>query len=92
MVWYLQSVSEAPSTAKLVQTISPVFGVQTWQEAPTMEKKTAQGIVTKCTIYRESLFLVPVKWVTPLVLCKFWVTPLPYSYFSVSTCLSSLTQ
>jgi len=60
-VWYLQTLPEAPGTAKLVQTISPVFGVQTWQEAPTMEEKSLQDIVTKCTIYRKSLFLVAMK-------------------------------
>lgn len=61
LVWHLQSLSEAPGTAKLAQTISQVFGVQISQESSTMEERTLQDIVTKCAIYRKSLFLVPVK-------------------------------
>lgn len=61
LVWHLQSLSGARGTAKLAQTISQVFGIQTWQESSTMEKRTLQDNVTKYAIYRKSLFLVPVK-------------------------------
>lgn len=53
LVWNLQSLPEVPGTAKLVQTISPVFGVQTWEEAPIMEKNPPTDIVTKCVSTRK---------------------------------------
>lgn len=61
LVWHLLSLPETPGTAKTAQTISQVFGIQTWQESLTMKKRTLQNTVTKCAIYRKSLFLISIK-------------------------------